>query len=280
MKEHPIIFSTEMVKAILAGRKTMTRRIVKNYVDSRPPRTTDVYFEDWHGKEIKCPYGIHGDNLWVREAWKIVGWDFEDGEMTTEYRAGGKLTDFYYDPEEDSMWMLKQVEQMEAGGIIKKDPDNEEMFLFTKKYHPFSPSIHMPKEAARIFLEVTNVRVERLHDISEADIVNEGVRVPCSENGIMFKAGEENGAWQFMPEQWKLDRHIENRGKEKYVHKDFDFLFAHWAELWCEINGRYSWNENPWVWVIEFKVLSTTGRSAIKLNSEQNAQECDATKAS
>lgn len=245
-----------MVKAILAGRKTMTRRIVKPRPDddglhnhTKFPVSLQSDLEGWWGtvddtgesREFNCRYGNPGDHLWVRETWFLMQTD-------TGYDIPGRYR-------------------------YKADKD------YTT-HEVCKPSIHMPKEAARICLELANVKVERLHDISEEDILKEGVRVPCSDNGIMFKAGEENGAWEFMPEQWKLDRHVTNRGKEKYVHKNFDFLFAHWAELWCEINGRESWNENPWVWVVEFKVLSTTGKNNIKLNNEPTVQECDATKAS
>jgi hypothetical protein len=235
-KEHPILFSTPMVQAIPEGKKTKTRRIVKPQpiID----QDSGFVFDGKHRKQ----YDIHNwqerfiddfakwmpeDWLWVRETWSENPL-FDDTFM--------KDTPYLYKATDTPM-----------------EP------------HKWKPSIFMPRKAARIFLEVTNIKIERLHDISDADIISEGVRVPVSEEGgVFFKLGVENSAWRFMPEQWQIDRHVENRGKEKYTPTEHDLLFAHWAELWCEINGRESWDANPWLWVIEFKVLSTTGKPLFK----------------
>ncbi|TMI67948.1 MAG: hypothetical protein E6H09_23520 [Bacteroidetes bacterium] len=237
-KEHPILFSTPMVQAILEGKKAKTRRIIKHQpiID----QDSGFVFDGKHRKQ----YDIHNwqerfiddfakwmpdDWLWVRETYS---WDYKEYPERTEK--------FYYYKANTS--------------------DN-----FLASGEKWKPSIFMPRVAARIFLEVTNVKVERLHDISDADIISEGVRVPVSEEGgVFFKLGVENSAYRFMPEQWQIDRHVENRGKEIYTPTEHDLLFAHWAELWCEINGRESWDANPWLWVIEFKVLSTTGKPLFK----------------
>lgn len=186
MKEIPILFSTPMVQAILDGRKTMTRRVVKGYTGDRPPRTTNVPFEDWHGKEIRCPYGQPGDILWVRENWQLTGWSFEDGDMTVKFQTGEMFDCQCHDPTEDSMWLLNQVERLENGGYLVVDPNDDERFVFTDKKQPFKPSIHMPKEACRIWLQVTNVRVERLKDISEQDAIAEGI-ADCELLPLQFK---------------------------------------------------------------------------------------------
>jgi hypothetical protein len=242
-KEHPILFSTPMVQAILEGKKSITRRIIKipemsPLIDDWQIQTVsegmggvpgdDDDFEIVNGNawiaDLKCRYGKKDDILWVREKWGYLQNDPSNG---LKFRT--------------------EIDETAAG------------------LYKWRPSIHMPKEAARIWLEVLSIKVERLHDISDADIISEGVRVPVSEEGgVLFKLGEENSAWRFMPEQWQIDRHVENRGKEKYTPTEHDLLFAHWAELWCEINGRESWDANPWLWVIEFKVLSTTGKPLFK----------------
>jgi hypothetical protein len=235
-KEHPILFSTPMVQAILEGNKNVTRRIVKDITITDPltqieadtPSCIDgdcgmVQFARWKPLEI----------LWVREMF------FKNGDEFI-YRADGTC--------------CEQFEQCECSEIGKPK---------------WKPSIHMPKLASRIWLEISSIKIERLHNISDADILSEGIRVPVTEDGgVLFKLGEENSAWRFMPEQWQIDRHVENRGKEKYTETEHDFLFAHWAELWCKINGRESWDANPWVWVIEFKVVSTEGKPLAKKLSD------------
>ena len=141
MKERPILFSTEMVKAILQGRKTQTRRIVKPQ-----PIGKVTYFkgEIWTdepdvitSRTIKCPYGQPNDRLWVRETWARES--FPNGttarSVETLYLANGD------------------------------------------KAVRWKPSIHMPKAAARIWLEVVSVRVERLNDISEKDAIAEGIEL-------------------------------------------------------------------------------------------------------
>lgn len=136
----PILFSTPMVQAILNRLKWQTRRVVKPQPDSRGPRTANVLFEDWHGKEIRPKYKA-GDILWVRETWqhtKVLNLHPVDANYGYVYRADAQ-------PWEDiEGWKWK------------------------------SP-IFMPKEACRIFLKVTDVRVERLQSISEADAKAEGV---------------------------------------------------------------------------------------------------------
>jgi len=135
-KMKPILFSTPMVQAILRGQKWQTRRVVKPQPDSRGPRTANVLFEDWHGKEIRPKYNV-GDILWVRETFRPKSHGMPIGDPY-EYRATA----------------------LEDG-----NPTDE----------PWKPSIFMPKEACRLFLKVTNVRVERLQSISEADARAEGV---------------------------------------------------------------------------------------------------------
>lgn len=196
-KERPILFSTPMVQAILEGKKTMTRRIMK----PQPIKLDSVNY-DWNGLWFtdknhcgrvlrnKCPYGEVGDILWVRETWK-----YEESTKYTDVCSDGV---FYYKADKDSH-------------IIRG----------------WKPSIFMPKEACRIRLEITNIMVERLNDISEEDAINEGV------------------------EKW-LDGNYKAYGKNagKYERAKDSF-----RSLWQSINGEQSWEANPWVWIIEFKQI-------------------------
>lgn len=195
MKERPILFQGPMVRAILDGRKTQTRRIVK----PQPPRSVRTmglhplesgrlgYFDDG-GKEHPCPYGQPGDRLWVRETF-LAGIEFDGNGMPTENERV-----WYRATEPDLAWYNGESD-------------------FPSENPPWKPSIHMPRWASRITLDVTGVRVERLHDISDADVWAEG---------------------------W------ESVSLGNCDHKDF-------AALWESINGPASWHANPWVWVVEFK---------------------------
>lgn len=160
MKEHPIIFSTQMVQALLEGRKTQTRRIIKTppfysgfYITKTPTgKLIEVIAHDEHGltersdgsqRYILYPYGKPGDLLWVREAW------------CEYYDPNGAP----YDP-----LIAYKADGVDAG--------------------KWRPSIHMPKSAARIWLQVKEIRVERLHDISEEDAIQEGIEtLPYKQYG-------------------------------------------------------------------------------------------------
>lgn len=183
-RERPILFSGPMVTAILAGTKTMTRRVWK---DDRWPCVDRAYAATHPGAVSHlCPYGIPGDRLWIRETFALSVPGCERG---VSYRADHR------DPRGDG------------------------------PAHPMKwrPSIHMPRWASRLTLEVTAVRVERLHDISEADILAEGVTVPL--------AAKMTGIpWSSLPT-----------------------LHDAWREGWKHINGAASWDANPWVWVVGFK---------------------------
>lgn len=216
-KEIPILFSTPMVQALLAGRKTQTRRVVKpqppssvnlvrklgnTYVSSYPNGATKPF--DY---QTKCKWSA-GDLLWVREAWcgstATVGMSFTLG--------------------------VAEGQRMSFNAYRATYQGDKPPFGLTWK-----PSIHMPKSAARIWLQVESVRVERVRDISEEDAKVEGV-----------KNYREGG--RFI--DYLLDHSLCGSAKESF------------ETLWQSINGAESWEANPWVWVVSFKVLSTTGKPA------------------
>lgn len=193
----PILFNTEMVRAILEGRKSCTRLLVK-FFSGENPRWTG-YIKDglmlYNGKNEPCirkaPYQP-GDILYVRETWSE---GYEDG--TYIYRADDKLTD------------LPTFE--ESSKLI------------------YRPSIHMPKEAARIWLKVANVRVERLQDITVDGCHREGINIETSA----VTDGET-------------------------LNRNHDFSLEKFETLWDSTVkksdlDRYGWDANPWVWVIEFE---------------------------
>lgn len=228
MKEHPILFSTPMVKAILEGRKTMTRRIIK----PQPVIDEDSGFV-FDGK-YRVHFGLH--NNWQQRF----------------------IDDFSKWVPEDWLWARESSFPSYKGDKYFYKADYKDGY---KPDHKWKPSIHMPKVAARIWLKVTNIKVERVRSISQEDILKEGIRYPVNEGHPIFKIGEENTALRFMPEGFKLD------GSGTKI-TESDLLYAHWAELWCKVNGRESWDADDWVWVIEFRILSTTGKPQYKKLSD------------
>ncbi|HBO2932179.1 TPA: hypothetical protein ACIR1J_000406 [Pseudomonas aeruginosa] len=201
MKERPILFTGPMVRAILEGRKTVTRRVVKpqpdflgSMVDPNTPfKTLDAGL---HAR-ITCPHGQPGDRLWVREAWAA---DAQVDAIAPRDLSQG-----------EPIWYPADFSVRQTGcSMISKGRGR--------------PSIHMPRWASRILLEITAVRIERLQDISEKQALAEGVEL--EGEGVCW-AGAAGTASDSPVESFRL--------------------------LWELINGAGSWNANPWVWVVEFK---------------------------
>lgn len=193
-KERPILFSGEMVRAILDGRKSQTRRVVKG--DWGLDREKTALEARKRQVACECPYGQPGDRLWVRETC-IISPKFFDGVKSDSYTV--------FDRDGDG-----RICQ-----YLASTPDTDAARDYKLKV---TPSIHMPRWASRITLEITGVRVERLQDISEDDAVAEGrprhTKPPESISTVeMFEI-----SWNHLNEK---------RG--------------------------YGWDANPWVWVIEFR---------------------------
>jgi hypothetical protein len=222
MKERPILFSAPMVRALLDGTKTQTRRIVKpqpqdwqhlqpmwgtspppNPVAFGRPGVVRPVAPDWPdgaADDIVCPYGQPGDRLWVRETWAQPA-ALDPGP--TVYRA--------------------DYPACVPHGYTNIPPADEIRW---------KPSIHMFRKGSRIILEVVSVRVERLNDCSAVDAIAEGIR----------RIGEGFERWHPDPAD------TEHTGTTK------DPVLAY-RGLWESINGAGSWAANPWVWVVEFKRL-------------------------
>jgi hypothetical protein len=194
--EKPILFSTPMVQAIMEGRKTQTRRIVK---DSMLQENNGKYDEEFLLLTVKkCPYGEVGDVLWVRETFNS---DYGFKDMEGNVVPPGIL----YKAKVSSL----------PNGLKWK------------------PSIFMPKSIARIWLQITSIKVERLKDISEEDAKAEGVEKIADYGTTGYKLYTEPEA----------------------SYSDIDAKHS-FESLWESINGRESWDSNPWVWVIEFKQIT------------------------
>ena len=247
MKERPILFNALMVKAILEGRKTQTRKVLSfehPVVTGFTPNGEHGYWKGTAKNEaviqqyitsfpftIKCPFGVVGDRLWVRETWSTVNLY---GEIALAYKADGEVTR-----------VVENESFQDEDGLINYDDPRLEKYSFAAwaddllegKEGNWKPSIHMPRWVSRILLEITNVRVERLNQISRADAVKEGLhQLPATGRYVINKGDQYFGGASSNPcevFQW----------------------------LWDEINGTGSWNKNPWVWVTEFKVIQDGGES-------------------
>ena len=214
IKEKPILFNGEMVRAILDGRKTQTRRVVKPQPvcqeDSEPNDLVFIGGElnkvsestgrnkrdlgELTPKKYTCPYGQKGDQLWVREKFQPL-WDDLSLEAERDYKTGEGYHINYPATDGYVEWIDMYSDDISSN---------------------CKPSIHMPRWASRIQLEISDIRVERVQEISEDDCQAEGLKL--LQGGIK----------------------------------------AHFAILWDSINGKKSgcvWWDNPWVWIVEFKVV-------------------------
>lgn len=224
IKERPIIFSTEMVKAILEGRKTQTRRVLKAELGA-------LYYTE---NDSKCPYGKPGDRLWVRESWKIIGWN--DGEpFFIQYKDGETKSDVMLPEDKCEDYWIQCSEECHKAGL--KTNDDGIFIIDGDVPTKWRPSIFMPREASRIILEITNIKLERLNDISEEDCQAEGVQWLWNGNC------EECYQWSVT-------------GNKK-SNAWFDYAEDCYKHLWNSIHKKENtWKDNPWVWVIEFKRIN------------------------
>lgn len=240
----PILFNTEMVRAILGGRKSCTRRLVKPQPDGKHTFPLGFVTDSTEKKEVGCfGFGIDeyggsiqyakppyqpGDILYVRETWRVGAWDIFNQMIAFDYKDGtcGELTYIH-----DQELFERLVNQSREDARKAKCDYNGVDFVWEKGKSPcrWHPSIHMPKEAARIWLKVTDVRVERLQEITEAGAEAEGA--------------------------------VNNIGMIHAPDNEYDHIHTakeHFIEIWnstikkSDID-RYGWDANPYVWVIEFE---------------------------
>lgn len=237
IKERPILFSAPMVRAILEGRKTVTRRAV----NPQPVLTEGSGFS-WKGhlfgrgsddretsrnfSKYCCPYGKPGDRLWVRETCFIN--DYRESSVPENERADCEI-------------------HYRADGI--PDFEGEEELI------RWRPSIHMPRWASRTLLEITDVRVERLQNISDEQAQAEG----CFHTDYGRKCGHTGKGWTDVGDCAAPEAHHPPRNGwmwDKTTSPDQCLGTATWAfaHLWQSVGGE--WDANPWVWVVEFKQVT------------------------
>lgn len=213
MKERPMIFNAEMARAILDGRKTQTRRIVKSDcmdIGEKDDGTLWPWREHDNGGDYwyPCPFGEVGDRIWVRETCRAV--ELESGLDVVSYDAGGQDIPIKAHPLDAGLWV--------------------DLYRYRGGEGKTVPSIHMPRWASRITLEITGVRVERLNDISETDAEAEGIDMEA-----LFDAQD---CYDCIADHNMTGRPTVT-GAFKY--------------LWESIYGEEGWQANPWVWVITFQ---------------------------
>lgn len=190
LQERPILFNGEMVRAVLDGRKTQTRRVIKPQPTGIDGMDPGIVTGAWHDGfvGVKCPYGQIGDYLWVRESFAIGNDCAPELEIPPLY-----------------------IYKATSGNSCK-----------------WTPSIHMPRQASRITLEITDIRLERVQDISAHDALAEGCII--RDQGPM-------GGFTF----------------DEDAHDGFGSPQSAFQDLWENISGPESWDANHWVWVVEFK---------------------------
>lgn len=257
MIEKPILFSGEMVWAILDGRKTQTRRVVKpspQLLAGHFKFTGDYGKDTWPEKNVwlaltpsgkfglndppwyRSRYGVPGDRLWVRESFRVGAWRIQPTKIAFDYVASPEITNTEWcNPNTlaGGLQALKMIQQSIDECEDAMDRGDDRVWSAEKEYEWEAgngpcrnrPSIHMPRWASRILLDVVDIRVERLRDISIEDAMREGV--PYTEL---------------------------NNSRPDELHR------GQFADLWDKINGKprkdgvdISWAANPWVWVVEFR---------------------------
>lgn len=244
-----MIFNGEMVRAILDGRKTQTRRIMKvqpsdgfhpthngydldlnahwytpGVVDKNgylQPAKKDVFGVADENEGYTCPFGAVGDRIWVRETWGVVSHELDEDGRIQPWSPDRPATAIHEMPFGNGYYTGHAIYAAD-GEFTWGDDDGYEDGRSCWK-----PSIHMPRAACRILLEVTGVRVERLNSISQEDAQAEGMELTG----------------------WRPTYSDPDSGGEVWTPYD------NFAQLWESIYGEESWKANPWVWVIEFKVV-------------------------
>ncbi len=238
MTDRPIIFSAPMIRALIEGRKTQTRRVLCQYDPERDPPHAGPFFSghkvavwtDREGTPWRYPGAkgsATGDRLWVREAWKPGAWR-DDGRVALDYRASPELTRTpWIKLPETADWQTlwpRWTDELSAAGSVA-DIDGIHHWEPGQSPMRWRPSIHMPRWASRLTLTVTDVRVQRLQDITEADAKAEGIE---RHGGNFTGYGKDADLWMTATNSFR--------------------------SLWNSLHGPEAWDANPWVAAISFTV--------------------------
>lgn len=222
MSDKPILFNTEMVRALLDGRKVQTRRIVKCRNGEQPTElgltyigenlwVSPVNFDGLVDRNAFCPYGQPGDLLYVKEVCWMWGRWVKNGKTKTGLQAWKFKAD-EHDP---------RIRFDKPDWTVKRNGDVGWVYRHAR---------FMPRRASRLILRITNIRVERVQDIAWQDAVREGIDCPWGND-------------KKTPDEWK-----------PYPGKKPEAL-RYFKKLWNTVNGPDAWDRNDWVWVIEFEVI-------------------------
>lgn len=258
MNERPIIFSGDMVRAFLEGRKTQTRRLLMKARDEAGtwagavlPAAESGWIAWWPGTEtglaeftkrvyrtgFPCPYGAPGDRLWVRETWRVGAWR-DDGRMAIDYAASPELTHtpWVTIPDDDggakfNMYWAAISDELQAHGV-ETDADGQYHWEPGQAPLRWRPSIHMPRWASRITLEITEVRVQRLQEVTEENARAEG----AFDDGCLIPEGAARMYGHSGDFGWSDPRKA--------------YAFA-WDAIYAK--RGLGWDANPWVWAITFR---------------------------
>lgn len=242
MKERPILFKGPLVRAILSGQKTVTRR---------PLKMPHGFWETSATGELvpipaNCPYGKPGDRLWVRETWGVISHDFDEHGNMIDWEPDRPASPIREMPFGHGYYSGHVIYRADGEAAWAGDDDGG-----GDDRSAWKPSIHMPRIARRILLEITDVRVERLQDISEDQAKAEGCFFTdygqqCAHGGTGWKdigicpavvGHQQRTGWAWD----KTTSHEECLGSPRWA----------FANLWNATGG--DWDCNPWVWVVEFK---------------------------
>ncbi|MBM9576264.1 hypothetical protein JWG45_03765 [Leptospira sp. 201903070] len=246
-EELPILFNDQMICAILEGRKSQTRRISGLEVLNKNPNEwefvepsfshthngvrTSVLLINKKTEEsvfVDCPYGTKRSLLWVRESWRIGAWNVSKKSLAFDYRANDFARKEWIEISDKTMF--ERLIQQSQNDAFKAGLSGDQ-YQWEPGESPcrWRPSIHMPRVASRLILEIKNIRVERLVTLSEEDALAEGVEIDSEECDHVRYSCSDIGC---LGQTYK----------------------SGFAKLWIELHGQSAWSINPWVWVIEFEI--------------------------
>jgi len=224
-RERPIIFTGPMVCAIREHRKTQTRRVIKGQfcfgAEGRILNSNGL-------REKKCPYGQPGDRLWVRETWRLS----PSYDSYPPSKLSANCGPVWYAATPD------RSREATEGGRLRA-------------------SFHLPRWASRLTLEILKIRVERVQEITQVDIAAEGIQIPVQKVGDPPVWGILRVTGKYPPSDYFPEGYKFGDSEPNIEVRTTLWLKAHFASLWDSINAKrgFGWDANPWVYVIDFKVV-------------------------
>jgi hypothetical protein len=249
MKFTPLLMRGELVRETLADVKTETRRVINRQPPERESPASNPF--NWSRVEkvgpwfhimsdnpngmftVKCPYGVVGDRIWVKEThWRWGRWS------RGVHRKTGK-----------PCWNFKPLPPPTGNPVLFSEPSQPKKLSkwserYTARWHK-RPSLFMPLKLSRLTLEITNVKVERVKDITAAAVRAEGVHIPHT----LVRSTQKFKPSDYWPVGWEKLKRLPGFGDQ--------LLIAEYASLWDTINAdrdaKYTWAKNPWVWVVQYR---------------------------